>query len=124
MVGCRLPDLDWIRPAVFDGAYASLVVGASHRPRPILLGAGRTPCKAGGPLVLVVNHPLFTAPGSGPIVDPTDGEVFWRWGTYLEVGARRRNRGFMTGDVLSPTNRANFSMPRPRRLVTGAGKAR
>jgi hypothetical protein len=35
---------------------------------------------------MVVNHPLFTAPDSGPVVDPTDGEVFWRWGAYLEDG--------------------------------------
>ena len=85
VVGCRLPDLDWVRPAVFDGAYASLVVEHLIDLDPFFLGLADS-VKAGGPLVLVVNHPLFTAPESGPIVDPTDGEVFWRWGTYLEEG--------------------------------------
>jgi SAM-dependent methyltransferase len=85
VVACRLPDLGWIRPAAVDGAYASLV--AEHLPdlAPFLAGLAEAVTE-GGPLVLVVNHPLFTAPESGPIVDPTDGEVFWRWGTYLEEG--------------------------------------
>jgi SAM-dependent methyltransferase len=42
---------------------------------------------AGGALVLVINHPIYTAPGSGPFLDPEDGEVLWRWGTYLSPGS-------------------------------------
>jgi SAM-dependent methyltransferase len=85
VVGCRLPGLDWIRPGAFDGAYASLV--AEHlADLPSFFHALAEAVRVGGPLVLVVNHPAFTAPGSGPIVDPTDGEVFWRWGAYLEDG--------------------------------------
>lgn len=84
-VGCRLPYLGWVRPASLDGAYASLVVEHLVDLDPFFAGLADS-VKTGGPLVLVVNHPLFTAPESGPIVDPTDGEVFWRWGTYLEEG--------------------------------------
>jgi hypothetical protein len=36
--------------------------------------------------VVVANHPAFTAPGAGPLIDPVDGEVSWRWGRYLEPG--------------------------------------
>src|SRR6478735_2304268 len=38
-----------------------------------------------GHLCVVINHPIATAPGSAPLVDPT-GEVLWRWGTYLTPG--------------------------------------
>jgi len=39
-----------------------------------------------GKLVVVANHPAFTAPGAGPLIDPGDGEVTWRWGAYLAEG--------------------------------------
>ncbi len=81
----RLPGLDWIRPGTFDGAYASLVVEHLVDLEPFFAGLARA-VRTGGPLALVVNHPLFTAPESGPVVDPTDDEVFWRWGTYLGDG--------------------------------------
>jgi hypothetical protein len=35
--------------------------------------------------VLVVNHPIFTAPESAPIHD-TDGETLWRPGEYFGTG--------------------------------------
>jgi hypothetical protein len=41
--------------------------------------------KPGGSLSLVLNHPVWTAPGSTPISD-TDGEVLWRTGDYLALG--------------------------------------
>ena len=85
VVGCRLPGLDWIRPASLDGAYASLVIEHLVDLEPFFAGLARA-VRPQGPLALVVNHPLFTAPDSGPVVDPTDGEMFWRWGTYLEDG--------------------------------------
>jgi SAM-dependent methyltransferase len=40
----------------------------------------------GGFLAIVSNHPVWTAPGSTPIVD-TDGEILWRPGRYFEPGA-------------------------------------
>jgi SAM-dependent methyltransferase len=85
VVVCRLPVLDWVRPASLDGAYASLVV--EHLgDLESFFAAIADAVRLNGTLALVVNHPLFTAPESGPVVDPTDGEVFWRWGTYLEDG--------------------------------------
>jgi SAM-dependent methyltransferase len=42
--------------------------------------------KPGGALVIVINHPVCTAPGSAPIGD-SDGEVLWRWGSYHQRGS-------------------------------------
>jgi SAM-dependent methyltransferase len=42
--------------------------------------------RPGGALVIVINHPVCTAPGSAPIGD-TDGEVLWRWGEYHDRGS-------------------------------------
>lgn len=95
VVRCRLPELDWVRPGSFDGGYASLVL--EHLPDAgSLFTAARRAVRAGGVLVLVVNHPFFTAPGSGPVVDPTDGEVFWRWGRYLDGGSTEEPAGEVT----------------------------
>lgn len=92
VVACRLPGLDWIRPGTFDGAYASLVVEHLVDLEPFFAGLARA-VRTGGPFALVVNHPLFTAPESGPVVDPTDGEVFWRWGSYLDDGFTQEPAG-------------------------------
>ena len=92
VVGCRLPGLDWIRPGAFHGCYASLVVEHLADLEFFFMALAAS-VRTGGPLVLVVNHPLFTAPESGPVVDPTDGEVFWRWGTYLADGLTEEPAG-------------------------------
>ena len=69
----------------FSGAYAVLVLEHLADPAPLLTEAARV-VAPGGWLALVLNHPAYTAPGSAPILDPSDGEVLWRWGAYLEVG--------------------------------------
>lgn len=71
--------------ATFSGAYAVLVLEHLADPEPLLAEAARVVAD-GGWLALVVNHPAYTAPGSAPIVDPYDGEVLWRWGSYLDAG--------------------------------------
>jgi SAM-dependent methyltransferase len=48
--------------------------------------------KPGGSLVIVINHPVFTAPGSGPFADE-DGEILWRWGTYFIDGSSTEPAG-------------------------------
>lgn len=71
--------------ASFRGAYAVLVLEHLVDAAPLLGEAARV-VAPGGWLALVLNHPAYTAPGSAPIIDPSDGEVLWRWGSYLDVG--------------------------------------
>ncbi|MFZ0493417.1 MAG: methyltransferase domain-containing protein [Acidimicrobiia bacterium] len=85
VVRCDLPDLSWLGDDTVDGAYASLVIEHLDDAAAMLLEAHRV-VRSGGVLAVVVNHPMFAAPASGPIVDPDDGEVFWRWGRYLSGG--------------------------------------
>jgi SAM-dependent methyltransferase len=89
---CRLPDLGWVQPGSLDGALAVLVL--EHLPETgELLAAAARAVRPGGVLALVANHPAYTAPGSGPIVDPEDGEVLWRWGPYMEEGSSEEPAG-------------------------------
>jgi len=89
---CRLPDLGWVRPGALDGAVAVLVM--EHLPdSAALFAAAAAAVGAGGVLVVVANHPAYTAPGSGPLVDPDDGEVLWRWGPYMEEGTSTEPAG-------------------------------
>jgi SAM-dependent methyltransferase len=91
-VVCRLPDLSWVKAGCLDGAYAVLVL--EHiEDAGAFFEAAQVVVRAGGVLALVANHPAFTAPGSGPVVDPSDGEVTWRWGTYLDCGSTREPAG-------------------------------
>lgn len=93
-VRCCLPDLRWVGEGALGGA--SLVLVLEHVAElDALLAAVARSVRPGGALVAVVNHPAFTASGAGPVVDPTDGEVLWRWGPYftpaattMEVGGR------------------------------------
>lgn len=84
-VVARLPDLSWLATDALDGAYVVLVLEHLERPQ-ALFEAAADVVRPGGRLVAVLNHPVVTAPGSGPFIDPDDGEVLWRWGPYLEEG--------------------------------------
>jgi SAM-dependent methyltransferase len=88
----RLPDLGWLRDASIDGAVAVLVLEHVDDAERFFAESARV-VRPGGTLALVANHPIFTAPGSVPIVDVTDGEVLWRWGPYLEVGSSQEPAG-------------------------------
>ena len=82
-VRARLPDLSWLAADSFDAAYAVLVL--EHvEDHATLFRQVAAAVRPSGRLVAVVNHPVVTAPGSGPFVDHDDGEVLWRWGGYLE----------------------------------------
>ncbi|MGI9609023.1 MAG: class I SAM-dependent methyltransferase [Acidimicrobiia bacterium] len=85
VVQCRLPELGWLDGGAVDGAYAVLVIEHIEEFECLLEEAART-VKSGGVLAIVANHPAFTAPGAGPLIDPGDGEVTWRWGAYLSPG--------------------------------------
>jgi SAM-dependent methyltransferase len=89
---CRLPDLAWVRPGSLDGAVAVLVVEHLPEAAPLFAAAARA-VRPGGVLAMVANHPAYTAPGSGPLVDPDDGEVLWRWGPYMDEGSSEEPAG-------------------------------
>lgn len=69
----------------FSGAYAVLVLEHLADPGHLVDELARV-VRPGGWLVVVHNHPVLTAPDSGPVVDMADGEVLWRWGGYLGGG--------------------------------------
>lgn len=71
--------------ATFAGAYAVLVLEHLIDPFRLVAEMARV-VRTGGWCVVVHNHPVLTAPDSGPVVDTGDGEVLWRWGSYLGGG--------------------------------------
>ncbi len=85
VVCAELPDLSWIRKGSFDGAYMVLVL--EHLEDLTIFDAVARVVRPGGSLTIVMNHPAFTAEGAGPIMDPTDGEILWRWGSYFDPSA-------------------------------------
>jgi SAM-dependent methyltransferase len=80
----RLPDLGWVRPATFARAVAVGVVELVEDHR-LLFEEAASAVSPGGHLVVVMNHPVATAPMSEPLADP-GGEILWRWGRYLSPG--------------------------------------
>jgi len=70
---------------VFAGAYVVLVLEHLIDPTPLAAELARV-VRPGGWCAVVHNHPVLTAPESGPVVDTGDGEVMWRWGDYLGGG--------------------------------------
>ena len=68
----------------------------------------------GGVFVLVLNHPVLTAPGSAPVVDPADGEALWRWGDYLGSG--------FTEEPAGDTGSIRFHHRTIGGLLTGAAR--
>ncbi len=83
VVRSRLPSLAWAANRSFDGAYAVLVVEHIGELGAMFAETARA-VRPGGVLAVVSNHPAFTAPGAGPLIDVEDGEVTWRWGPYLQ----------------------------------------
>jgi hypothetical protein len=58
-----------------------------------------------------MNHPAFTPGDAGPIIDPTDGEFLWRWGTYfaeaeVEMSAGAQQIAFYHRPLASVLNAA------------------
>ena len=92
VVRSRLPDLGCIRDGAADGAYVVLVLEHIRDTGRFYAEVARV-VRPGGRLTMVINHPVYTAPGSGPVIDPADGELFWRFGRYLSPGASSEPAG-------------------------------
>jgi SAM-dependent methyltransferase len=72
-----------LRDDSFDGVYSVLTLEHVEDHGTFFSEAARV-AKPGGVLALVINHPIWTAPGSTPISD-SDGEVLWRPGEYFST---------------------------------------
>lgn len=70
-----------IRDDAFDGVYSVLTLEHLDEHDTFFREAARV-TNSGGVLALVINHPIWTAPGSTPISD-SDEEVLWRPGDYF-----------------------------------------
>ncbi|MGH8945999.1 MAG: class I SAM-dependent methyltransferase [Acidimicrobiia bacterium] len=74
-----------LRDDSVDGIYLVLVLEHLPDHRHLFAEAARV-VGGGGTMALVMNHPVWTAPGSTPISD-SDGEILWRPGAYFSDGA-------------------------------------
>jgi SAM-dependent methyltransferase len=92
VVRCRLPELAWLRSGAAGSVVAVMVLEHVADVGRLLAEAARV-VRSGGTLVVVMNHPAYTAPGAGPVIDRTDGEVLWRWGPYFATGAASEPAG-------------------------------
>lgn len=73
-----------VRDDVMDAVFVSLVLEHLEVHEPAIREWSRV-LRPGGRLVLVANHPMFTAPESAPIYD-IDRELLWRPGRYFDRG--------------------------------------
>lgn len=85
VVRCRLPDLGWLRDGSIDAAFSVYVVDLIVDLDRFFAETARVVAD-GGRLTVIVNHPVFTAPGSAPFMDQ-DREVLFRWGEYFGTGS-------------------------------------
>ncbi|MBT8248075.1 MAG: class I SAM-dependent methyltransferase [Acidimicrobiia bacterium] len=119
VVRSRLPSLGWLADRSVDGAFLVLVLEHLADHVTMFEEAARV-VRPDGTLAIVSNHPAFTAPGAGPLIDPADGEVSWRWGRYLEPGTSIEPAGSFNltmhhrslGDLLSAAARAGWMLDR------------
>lgn len=81
----ELPDLAFIKDDSYDGALCVLVLEHVQDHRRLFQEVARV-VRPGGLFALVMNHPMWTAPGSTPISD-SDGETLWRPGAYFSSGS-------------------------------------
>ena len=116
VVVAALPDLDFLRPDSYEGAYCVLALEHIPDHQTFFDGVGRI-VKKGGVLAVVMNHPIWTAPGSTPITD-TDGEVLWRPGDYFSDGKTEEPAGSAkvtfyhrsTSDLLNSASESGWTL--------------
>jgi SAM-dependent methyltransferase len=95
VVRARLPDLKWLREDALDTAFSVYLLDLIEDHQRFFAEVAHG-VKAGGSLVIVINHPAYTAPGSAPLMD-LEGEILWRWGSYFSRGSSTEPAG--TGEV-------------------------
>ena len=112
----ELPDLGWVRTNGLGAAFSVFVLDLIEDHERFFAEAARVVRDAGA-LVVLINHPVFTAPDSGPFMDE-ELDVFWRWGAYLGRGGTPVPAGgrMMTmyhrpvGDLLTAAAAAGWSL--------------
>lgn len=130
VVAGRLPELGFLGDASVDGVAVVLVLEHVAGEKTLFAEAARVTVP-GGPLVLVVNHPVMTAPESAPVVDPQDGEVTWRWGDYLGEGHSEEPAGDLVirfhhrsmGRLLTMAAEAGWRLERLEERAVGPARA-
>jgi SAM-dependent methyltransferase len=118
VVVSMLPDLGTFKEASVDGAYSIYLLDLIRDHEAFFDETARV-VRPGGTLVIIINHPVFTAPGSVPLMD-ADGEVLWRWGTYFERGSSLEPAGHRDiryyhrplGDLLTAAAAAGWRLDR------------
>jgi SAM-dependent methyltransferase len=113
----RLPPIP-IRDDAYDGLFSVLVLEHIEDHARFFAEAARV-SRRGGVLAVVVNHPVWTAPGSTPITD-VDGEVLWRPGSYFSSGLSEEPAGETTvmfhhrslSELLNSAARVGWSLQR------------
>jgi SAM-dependent methyltransferase len=116
VAACELPNLAWLKDGSIRLAFSVFVVDLIEHVDTVFVETRRVVAPDGS-LVVIINHPAFTAPGSGPFMD-ADRDVFWRWGDYLERGSSRVPAGSgavemhhrSTGDILTAAARAGWQL--------------
>ncbi len=124
VVRCRLPDLSWVRPGSIDQAVAVGLLDLIADDRQLFEQVASA-VRPDGALVVVMNHPVVTAPDSEPLVDD-EGQVLWRWGRYLERGSLTQPAGHRAvelhhrplGELLTTAAAAGWCLE--RLIETGA----
>jgi len=116
VVQAVLPGLSWLKENTLDRAFSIYLVDLISDHVAFFEETARI-IKPEGHLVVIVNHPVFTAPGSAPFIDE-DGQTLWRWGTYFEQGSSTEPAGDGTveffhrpvGDMLTGAANAGWAL--------------
>ena len=126
VVVCGLPSLGWLSDGTVGAAFSVFVLDLIEDADAFFAEAARV-VSTGGQLVVIINHPIFTAPDSGPFMDP-DLDVFWRWGAYLVHGESDVPAGSQNvtmyhrpvGDLLTSAARAGWHLEEAIEAPLGA----
>lgn len=112
----RVPDIGFFRPMTFDLVVSVYLLDLVADAQAFFESVADVAVD-GGSLVVIINHPIYTAPGSAPMLDD-DGEILWRWGEYLGIGTsvEPAGPGFVTyrhrpvGELVSVAARAGWHL--------------